>query len=292
MPADPPPPPPSRPALFEAVGQLADSLGAPAEVAAQLASLCATARLAFGAAAVSVARIVEGPDGGGLHYEAADGEGAEAIVGVRLPSGQGIAGYVAATGQAMAVDRVADDPRFAHGVAESTGYVPTTLLVVPVIGDGGEPIGVLSVLDRSSEVGPAPPARRASSGGGGLELATAFAAQAGLVLPTVDHVARLGPVLLRAMADALVAGSAPGEPTSAPAPAPRAESTDTGDETAVRQLADALRRAAQTASPADVELVELAASLAELQTRPSEVRASAGRVLAELLVLSEPRRRR
>jgi hypothetical protein len=40
------------------------------------------------------------------------------------------------------------------------------------------------------------------------------------------------------------------------------------------------------------QLVELATSLAELQARPVEVRAAVRRVLAELLVLSETRRRR
>ena len=40
-----------------------------------------------------------------------------------------------------------NDPRFAAQIAAGTGYVPHTMLVVP-LKRGGEPIGVLSMLDR------------------------------------------------------------------------------------------------------------------------------------------------
>lgn len=129
----------------------------------------------MGAAAVSLARIADD----GLVYLAADGAGAGEIVGRRLPPGRGVAGFVAATGQALVIDRTADDPRFARDVAEATGYVPTTLLVVPVLDAVGEPAGVLSVLDRGS-VGPPVPANDA------LAVAAAFAEQAALALAAWD----------------------------------------------------------------------------------------------------------
>ena len=40
-----------------------------------------------------------------------------------------------------------DDSRFAHSLAESTGYVPNTMLVLP-LGPAGRPFGVLQILDR------------------------------------------------------------------------------------------------------------------------------------------------
>ena len=72
-----------------------------------------------------------------LRYVAAAGRGADAIVGTELPLGRGLAGYVAASGQALAIDEPASDPRFARDVAERTGYVPQTLLLVPVAGRDG-----------------------------------------------------------------------------------------------------------------------------------------------------------
>jgi GAF domain-containing protein len=138
-----------------------------ADHTANLTAACTAARLAFGAGSVSIAVIT--PGGGDLsvdhlHYVAAEGRGSEGILGVRLPAGKGIASYVAATGQALVVDHVADDARFARDVAERTGYVPTTLLAVPITDRNGQVLGVLSVLDRGNSAGDA------------LALGSAFAA--------------------------------------------------------------------------------------------------------------------
>jgi hypothetical protein len=241
--------------------ELADDLGTwavPAPWTEQLRSLCATARLVLGAAAVSLARVDRSDDAAGpeLVYVAADGAGAAEIEGVRLPAGRGLAGFVAATGQSLAVERVADDPRFARDVAESTGYVPASMLAVPV-GDGdGMPVGVMSVLDRNG------------TGGGvtsadALVVTSSFAAIAAPVLTRADLLARMGPVLCGALAEA--AGS---------------------DE----ELADLLRRAA--GGPPTDELAGVAGLLAELRTSSPETRAAIERVLDELLALSTPRRRR
>ena len=105
-----------------------DAVTAPPEPTAELTMLCESARLAFGAAAVSVSALADGV----LTFLASSGAGADLVVGTEMPVSRGIAGYVAVTGQAMAVDRPTDDPRFARDVAERTGYVPDSLLVVPV----------------------------------------------------------------------------------------------------------------------------------------------------------------
>lgn len=122
-----------------------------------LGALVRLCRLAHAAASVSIARV----DDHELVFVAAEGEGAEAIVGTRLPMGAGLAGYVAISGQALEVAHVVEDPRFAREVAEATGYVPDAILLAPAIGPEGEVVGVLSVLDR----------RRDDGGGHALEMA-------------------------------------------------------------------------------------------------------------------------
>jgi len=104
-----------------------------------------TAAGVFGASAASIALIDETT--GELVYQSAWGAGAREIVGVRLPPGTGIAGMVVKTGTAEAVPDCRTDPRFAARIAAGTGYVPYTMLQVPLL-RGGRPIGVLSILDR------------------------------------------------------------------------------------------------------------------------------------------------
>ncbi len=113
---------------------------------ALLASLTELGRRIFDAAACSLA-VLE-PDEEHLVFRAASGAGADEVRGMRLPVSRGIAGWVVSSGQPIAVHDVRADPRFAVDVAESTGYVPRSILATPVIA-GGEAIGVMEVLDRS-----------------------------------------------------------------------------------------------------------------------------------------------
>jgi putative methionine-R-sulfoxide reductase with GAF domain len=100
----------------------------------------------FEAAAASIA--LTDRTTGELVYQAAWGAGAKEIVGVRLPAGVGIAGSVVAGGEGIAVPECRKDPRFAAQIAAGTGYVPNTMLVVPLKSTEGGVVGVLSVLDR------------------------------------------------------------------------------------------------------------------------------------------------
>ena len=99
----------------------------------------------FEAASASIA-LTE-PSDGQLTYVAAWGAGASQVVGVELAVGQGIAAAAAGSGKAQIVPECRTDPRFASEVASSTGYVPHTMLVVPLRRDGVV-VGVLSLLDR------------------------------------------------------------------------------------------------------------------------------------------------
>ena len=99
----------------------------------------------FDAAAASIA-LVDGTTRQ-LRYEAAWGAGAERIVGVRLAPGEGIAGAVALSGAPVAIAECRTHPQFAAAVAEGTGYVPHTMIAVPLRA-GRRVLGVLGILDR------------------------------------------------------------------------------------------------------------------------------------------------
>jgi GAF domain-containing protein len=110
-----------------------------------LQSVVEVARAIFGAQASSIFLLDEEADE--LVFEAVAGHGAETLLGKRFPSSTGIAGWVLVTRQPLVIEDVAEDPRFAKGVAEETGYVPKGLMAVPLLHEE-RVLGVLEVLDR------------------------------------------------------------------------------------------------------------------------------------------------
>ena len=110
-----------------------------------LQSIVEVARGIFGARASSIFLLDAEADE--LVFEAVAGEGAASLIGQRLPSSTGIAGWVLVTRQPLVLDDLENDPRFARDVAESTGYVPKSLMAVPLLHEE-EVLGVLQVLDR------------------------------------------------------------------------------------------------------------------------------------------------
>jgi len=82
-----------------------------------------------------------------LVFEVAAGEQGQGVIGLAIPPGEGIAGYVFSSGQSLALSNVEDDPRFGRQAAEQTGYVPRSIVAVPLT-DGDRTIGVLEVLDK------------------------------------------------------------------------------------------------------------------------------------------------
>jgi signal transduction protein with GAF and PtsI domain len=112
-----------------------------------LQSIVEVARSFFGAAAVSVFLLEQ--ETGDLVFEAVAGEGEALLPGTKFPSGTGIVGWTAQSGQPLVVDEVSDIPLFSREAAESTGYVPHSILAAPLFRDG-DCIGVLEVLDRDS----------------------------------------------------------------------------------------------------------------------------------------------
>jgi putative methionine-R-sulfoxide reductase with GAF domain len=133
---------PLKPARGRSLALSVDQPDAPRSM---MEAIVRTAAGVFEAAASSIA--LTDAITGELVFQSAWGAGAREIVGVRLPPGTGIAGAVVASGEGQAVRDCRSDPRFAAQIAAGTGYVPRTMVVVPLL-RGGSPIGVMSVLDR------------------------------------------------------------------------------------------------------------------------------------------------
>jgi len=106
------------------------------------------ARAIFGAKAASVFLLDEAADE--LVFEAVAGEGEDELIGMRFPAGNGIAGWVLMTRQSLVVDDLTSDARWSRSQAESTGYVPKSMMAVPLLVEE-RALGVLSVLDRPPE---------------------------------------------------------------------------------------------------------------------------------------------
>ena len=117
-----------------------------------LRSIVEVARAIFHARASSIFLLDEERDE--LVFEAISGEGSESLVGTRFPSSTGIAGWVLVTRQALVLEDVSADPRFAKDAAESTGFVPKGIMAVPLLHEE-RALGVLEVLDRPARPGAA-----------------------------------------------------------------------------------------------------------------------------------------
>jgi signal transduction protein with GAF and PtsI domain len=103
----------------------------------------------FDAEAASIALL---EDGDRLRFRVAAGPQGDGVVGVTVAVGEGIAGYVQQTGQPLAMSDVASDPRFGRETAARTGYIPRSILAVPLeLGD--QVLGVLEVLDKRGATG-------------------------------------------------------------------------------------------------------------------------------------------
>ncbi len=73
--------------------------------------------------------------------------GADAPVSLRLRPGQGIAGWVALTGESVVAPFTREDPRFFRGIDEQTKFTTHSLIAVP-LRVRGEVIGVMEVVNK------------------------------------------------------------------------------------------------------------------------------------------------
>jgi GAF domain-containing protein len=169
--------------LLQAV-EAAGQASLPVSNDALLRSIVEAAAKIFQAAAASILLVDESE--GALVFKVATGAADQDLVGMRVPLDQGIAGYVAMTGQPIAISDVEHDARFNRDFARSTGYVPRSILAMPLI-SGERILGVMEVLDKID----AP-----SFGMQDMELLGMFARQAALAIEMSQGLERLGETLV------------------------------------------------------------------------------------------------
>jgi diguanylate cyclase (GGDEF)-like protein len=83
---------------------------------------------------------------GKLYFEIAVGEGAEALKGLQLAPGEGVAGSVFTTGVARVVQEVAKEPAFAPRFDDASDFRTCSLLAVPLIARG-RVLGVIELVN-------------------------------------------------------------------------------------------------------------------------------------------------
>lgn len=110
-----------------------------------IADLLEVAGAAMGSDEASV--LVRDGNRGGLKFLVATGEVADKVIKMRIPPGKGIAGFVFASGQPMAVADVGQEETFYAEVDRATGYSTHTILATP-LSVGGEIVGVLEFVNR------------------------------------------------------------------------------------------------------------------------------------------------
>jgi GAF domain-containing protein len=138
-----------------------------------LQSVVDVARAIFGAQASSVFLLDE--EAHELIFQSVSGQGEGFLVGRRFPASTGIAGWVVTSGEPMVVDDLSHVATFDRDLAESTRYVPNSLMAAPLV-HGDRMLGVLEVLD------PAPQSRSSLNE---LDLLALFARQAAAALRVV-----------------------------------------------------------------------------------------------------------
>jgi signal transduction histidine kinase len=100
-------------------------------------------------------------------FAAASGEGSEAVIGLRMALGQGLAGWVAQQGESVIVPDVYTDDRFFPEIDKNSGFRTHSILCVP-LQTKGRTIGAIEVMNKQS----------GSFGKDDLTLLQALAAQA------------------------------------------------------------------------------------------------------------------
>jgi len=98
-------------------------------------------------AAASV--VLRDNDNSEVWFAAASGEGSEAVIGLRMALGQGLAGWVAQQGQAVIVPDVYADQRFFPDVDKQSGFTTRSIICVP-LKTKGHTIGAIEVMNKKN----------------------------------------------------------------------------------------------------------------------------------------------
>ncbi|MBM7568299.1 GAF domain-containing SpoIIE family protein phosphatase [Paenibacillus sacheonensis] len=84
---------------------------------------------------------------GELYFEVATGDKTDEVKEIRLKAGEGIAGWVAGSGQSVLIADAANDSRWSNKVALKVKIPTRNMLCVPVR-SGGKTLGVLQVINK------------------------------------------------------------------------------------------------------------------------------------------------
>jgi GAF domain-containing protein len=163
---------------------------------ALLKSIVEAAGRIFEARAASILLVNE--DEQVLEFKVAFGPAEEDLTGKKFPLDKGIAGYVVMTGQPIATSNVQQDPRFNQEFAESTGYVPNSILATPLLSED-RIIGVMEVLDKINA---------ASFDMQDMELLGMFAQQAAMAIDQSQQIENIEEALVLGL-KRLATGNAP-----------------------------------------------------------------------------------
>jgi signal transduction histidine kinase len=121
------------------------AISSTAEQGDVLDRILARALEVLGANAGSVLLAEEERDS--LIFRSAHGEKSEALKSLRLKAGQGIAGYVAASGEAVRLHDADTSEHFDRALAKKLGYPVGSVLCVPVHAEG-KTLGALELLNK------------------------------------------------------------------------------------------------------------------------------------------------
>jgi diguanylate cyclase (GGDEF)-like protein len=91
--------------------------------------------------------LLRNPETGDLTFTLVVGQNAHKLRGLKLPKGEGIAGWVAETGQPVIVEDVAKDRRFSNRVDEFTGFTTQSIIGVPLLSDD-RVFGVIELINK------------------------------------------------------------------------------------------------------------------------------------------------
>jgi diguanylate cyclase (GGDEF)-like protein len=93
--------------------------------------------------------LLKSAETGDLTFTLVVGQNAAKLRGLKLPDGEGIAGWVAETGEPLIVSDVAKDPRFSTRVDKYTGFTTHSIVAVPLKAND-KVYGVIELINKLS----------------------------------------------------------------------------------------------------------------------------------------------
>jgi putative nucleotidyltransferase with HDIG domain len=84
-----------------------------------------------------------------IEVSAAYGPTSKALLNIKLQKGEGIVGKVITSGEAHLIEDVSKDPNWAKRVDQSSGFITTSMITVPLVAKGNA-IGALQLLNKKN----------------------------------------------------------------------------------------------------------------------------------------------